>query len=97
MQAAQQLPPISLFDRLAEVERLVSENLCDDWVVRLEYTAGASPQERCWRPWGEAMSGLEGAVPVLDAIAECRDAYPEHTLRLCAEKRRVGARLYYPI
>ena len=96
MQAAQLLTHLpGTHHRLAEVERLISNHLCGDWVVRVEHSARVTDYCDGWQQWGKAFFAPGGAAPVLGAISRCRARHPAHSIRLWAEKLRPQAQLVF--
>ncbi|MEW5755744.1 MAG: ribulose bisphosphate carboxylase small subunit [Pseudomonadota bacterium] len=95
MQQLSRLPSLIKSDRLDEVEQLIGQNLCGDWILRIEHAAcDADPYLR-WQPWGDPFFAVNSSAPVIAAIRSCRVKLPKDSIRLCAEKLRPQTRLIY--
>jgi ribulose-bisphosphate carboxylase small chain len=54
------------------------------WALAVEYTDDAHPRNVYWDMWGAPMFDLRDAVGVMAEISACRDANPEHYVRVNA-------------
>lgn len=95
MQQLSRLPSLIQSDRLDEVEQLIGQNLCGDWILRIEHAACDTDPYLLWQPWGDPFFAVNSSVPVIAAIRSCRAKLPKHSIRLCAEKLRPQTRLIY--
>ena len=93
MQLDQRATPRPSVQSLEQIEKLVTENLRNEWIVRIEHTSRVCRYSTCWNSWGKALFALSDSPPVIDAITECRANHPTHAIRLCAEKVRPETRL----
>jgi ribulose bisphosphate carboxylase small subunit len=89
-----ELPCINTPD-LDKLESLIESSLTHDWVLRVEHTEEAIPESGSWRQWGETLFAIHEAMPVMDSIAACLDKYPQHNIRLNAEKVRPRTSMLY--
>ena len=84
---------------ITDLNRLVEGGLTHDWILRIEHfdpdTTRSQPQQ--WQPWGESLSKIQDALPVIDGIVACRAHYPMHSIRLHAEKLRPRTQIFYPV
>ena len=60
------------------------------WAVSVEFTDDPHPRNNYWDMWGLPMFGLADAAGVLHEINECRQAYPDWYIRVCAYDSRQG-------
>lgn len=95
MPLAQCHTPVILLAALNKVQQLVSQHLCGDWVIRIEYSEEATVASSRWAQWGKAMFALHNAEPVINAILSCQANYPAQAIRLSAEKMRPQTRMIY--
>ena len=95
MQLAQRYAPLTSLASLNEVQQVVAQHLCHDWVVRIEHADQAAVELNSWNQWDKAMFALRNVEPVIDAILSCRVNHPGHAIRLNAEKMRPQTRMIY--
>jgi ribulose-bisphosphate carboxylase small chain len=60
------------------------------WAVSVEFTDDPHPRNNYWDMWGLPMFDLLDAAGVLREINECRRAYPDRYIRVCAYDSRQG-------
>ena len=60
------------------------------WAPSVEFTDDPHPRNNYWDMWGLPMFGLADAAGVLHEINECRQAYPDWYIRVCAYDSRQG-------
>jgi hypothetical protein len=80
---------------LAEVEKLINENLLGEWAIRIEHTADITPGYTRWQQWGETLYAVSEAANVLGMIDACRTSYPTSVIRIHAERFRPPVQFYY--
>jgi ribulose bisphosphate carboxylase small subunit len=80
---------------LDRIEQLVTDSLRGDWIVRVEHTNKVSRYNTSWQSWGKALFAIKDPTPVIDAIMACRANYPNHAIRLHAEKVNPAVRFVY--
>jgi ribulose-bisphosphate carboxylase small chain len=54
------------------------------WAVSVEYTDDAHPRNTYWEMWGPPMFDLKDPAGIMDEIKACRDANPQHYIRITA-------------
>ena len=63
------------------------------WAVSVEFTDDPHPRNNYWDMWGLPMFGLADPAGALREINECRQAYPDRYIRVCAyDRARAGRR-----
>lgn len=95
MQLDQSATPLPSVQCLDQIDKLVTENLRGEWIVRIEHTSRVCRHSTCWNSWGKALFAITESAPVIDAITACRANHPTHAIRLCAEKVRPETRLIF--
>ncbi len=73
-----------------EISLQVQYCLDNDWPLSVEYTDDPHPRNIYWEMWGLPMFDLKDAAGVLEEINACRDAYPEHYIKLSAYDASLG-------
>ncbi|MGI8721451.1 MAG: ribulose bisphosphate carboxylase small subunit [Geodermatophilaceae bacterium] len=73
-----------------EISKQVQYCLDNEWPLSVEYTDDPHPRNIYWEMWGLPMFDLKDAVGVLEEINACRDAYPEHYIKLSAYDASLG-------
>lgn len=58
--------------------------LQNGWAVSVEYTDDPHPRNTYWDMWGMPMFDLKGAAGVMAEVTACRDAFPDHYIKLNA-------------
>lgn len=95
MQRVRSLYPASNLPSLGEVSNLVRQGLGPDWVIRIEHLLPDSPPGSRWTAWDKARFAPRDPTSIIDTIHRCHQAYPDHAIRLCAEKLRPETQLVY--
>jgi ribulose-bisphosphate carboxylase small chain len=68
------------------------------WALVIEHTADASANNRYWNRWGIPIHDPEDSEAVMHEINACREAYPEHYIRVNAcEAARGQARIRHSL
>lgn len=80
------LPPLT--DE--EISRQVQYCLDHDWPINVEYTDDPHPRNTYWEMWGLPMFDIQDAAAILSEINACRQAYPQHYVRVGAYDRTKG-------
>ena len=75
-----------------EIKAQVNYALENDWSVSVEYTDDPHPRNTLWEMWGLPMFDLEDAAGAVTEINRCREAYPNHYIRVNAYDPRHGRR-----
>jgi len=73
-----------------EISKQVQYCLDNDWPLSVEYTDDPHPRNIYWEMWGLPMFDLKDAAGVLEEINACRDAYPEHYIKVSAYDASLG-------
>ena len=80
------LPPLSAEQIAAQVHYAIAHG----WSVSIEHTDDPHPRNVYWQLWGLPMFDLTDPAPVLEALATCQQAYPDHYIRISAYDARLG-------
>lgn len=80
------LPPLT-DDEIAEQ---VAWALAHNWPVSLEHTDDPHPRNTYWSMWDLPMFDTGDPAAVLAQVRACREAWPEHYVRLNAYDARLG-------
>ncbi|MDO9599994.1 MAG: ribulose bisphosphate carboxylase small subunit [Azoarcus sp.] len=67
-----------------QITAQVAYCLQQGWAVSLEYTDDPHPRNNYWSMWGLPMFDLADPAGVMQELAACRDAQPEHYIRVNA-------------
>ncbi len=68
----------------AQIGKQVEYCLQQGWAVALEYTDDPHPRNTYWQMWGLPMFDLQDPAGVVQELNACRDANPEHYIRINA-------------
>lgn len=60
------------------------------WPVAIEYTDDPHPRNVYWEMWGLPLFDLKDPAGVMQEIAACRQAFPDHYIRVNGYDRRLG-------
>jgi ribulose-bisphosphate carboxylase small chain len=60
------------------------------WAVAVEFTDDPHPRNNLWEMWGLPMFGIADAAAGLAEIRACRDAHPDHYVRVSAYDASYG-------
>ena len=60
------------------------------WAVAVEFTDDPHPRNNLWEMWGLPMFDIADAAAGLAEIRACREAYPDHYVRVCAYDASYG-------
>ena len=66
--------------------------LNNNWSVSIEFTDDPHPRNTLWEMWGLAMFDLEDPSAVAHEANQCREAYPNHYIRVNAYEPRHSRR-----
>lgn len=67
-----------------QISKQVKFCLDKGWAVNLEYTDDPHPRNTYWEMWGQPMFDLRDPAGVMLEVKACRDAFPNHYVRLSA-------------
>ncbi len=73
-----------------QIKAQVQYCLEHDWPVAVEYTDDPHPRNIYWDMWGQPMFDLRDAAGVMNEINACRNAFPNHYVRVNCYDRRLG-------
>ena len=76
----------SFLPDLTDTQIAAQINYCleQNWAVALEFTDDPHPRNTYWEMFGMPMFDLHDAAGVLAELNECRQAFPQHYIRLMA-------------
>jgi ribulose-bisphosphate carboxylase small chain len=66
----------------AEIRAQVEYCLKNNWVVSVEFTDDPHPRNTYWEMWGMPMFDVKDAAGIMHEINQCRNAYPNHYVRV---------------
>ncbi|MFI4922962.1 MAG: ribulose bisphosphate carboxylase small subunit [Burkholderiales bacterium] len=72
------LPDFSDTEIRAQVEYCLKNN----WAVSVEFTDDPHPRNTYWEMWGMPMFDVKDAAGIMHEINQCRNAYPNHYVRV---------------
>ena len=64
--------------------------LRNGWAVSVEFTDDPHPRNTFWEMWGMPMFDLKDAAGVMREVEACRDAYPDHYIKVNAFDSQSG-------
>src|SRR5260370_23157496 len=73
-----------------EIDRQLDYALGQGWALSVEFTDDPHRRNNYWDMWGLPMFGLADPAGALHEINECREAYPDRYIRVCAYDARPG-------
>lgn len=65
-----------------QIGRQVKYCLDHEWAVGIEYTDDPHPRNTYWQMWGQPMFDLKDPAGVMMELAEARQAFPNHYIRI---------------
>ena len=74
------LPELTDDQITAQVEYCLN----NEWAIGVEYTDDPHPRNFLWEMWGNPMFDLRDAAGVIMEVKACRQAFPDHYIRLHA-------------
>jgi ribulose-bisphosphate carboxylase small chain len=74
----------------AEITLQIQYCLDNNWPLSVEFTDDPHPRNNLWEMWGLPMFDLKDAAGVLLEINACRNAYPNHYIKLNAYDATLG-------
>jgi ribulose-bisphosphate carboxylase small chain len=76
-----------------EIEKQIRYSISNGWAMMVEYTDDPHPRNYLWEMWKQPEFDLEedDVDVVLQEVHDCREAYPNHYLRLVAYDPRLGS------
>jgi ribulose-bisphosphate carboxylase small chain len=73
-----------------QVRAQVQYCLDKGWPVAIEYTDDPHPRNVYWEMWGLPLFDLKDPAGVMQEVAACRKAFPNHYIRVNGYDRRLG-------
>ena len=75
-----------------EIEAQIRYALNNGWAIMVEYTDDPHPRNNLWDMWKQPSFDLEpdDAAEALQDVNDCRDAYPNHYIKLVAYDASLG-------
>ncbi len=67
-----------------QIKAQIEYALDQGWAVNVEYTDDPHPRNTYWEMWGLPMFDLRDPVGVMEEVQACRDAHPNHYIRVGA-------------
>lgn len=67
-----------------QIKAQIEYALEQGWAVNVEYTDDPHPRNTYWEMWGLPMFDLRDPVGVMQEVQSCRDAFPNHYIRVSA-------------
>jgi len=80
------LPDLTDDEIRAQVQYAVDRG----WAVAVEFTDDPHPRNVLWEMWGLPMFGIADAAAAMHEVTGCREAYPEHYIRVSAYDASLG-------
>ena len=76
-----------------EIEKQIKYAINNGWAMMVEYTDDPHPRNFLWEMWKQPDFELEedDVDTVMEDIHDCREAYPNHYIKLVAYDSRLGA------
>ena len=73
-----------------EISAQVNYCVENDWALAVEYSDDPHPRNVYWEMWGLPMFDITDAAAVLYELNKCREAFPNHYIRVSAYDSRLG-------
>lgn len=73
-----------------EIRKQVEYALQNGWTINVEFTDDPHPRNVYWDMWGLPMFDVTDAAAIMYEINKCREAYPNHYIRVNAYDRSRG-------
>ena len=67
-----------------QISAQVEYCLNNGWAIGVEYTDDPHPRNYLWEMWGMPMFDLRDAAGVMMEVRACRQAFPDHYIRINA-------------
>jgi ribulose-bisphosphate carboxylase small chain len=67
-----------------EIKLQIDYCLNNGWALSIEHTDDAHPRNTYWDMWGAPMFDLRDPAGVMTELADCREANPQHYIRINA-------------
>ena len=73
-----------------EIKAEVRYCLDNDWAFSIEHTDDPHPRNAYWEMWGLPMFEMRNPDDAMDQINECREAFPNHYIKVNGYDRTQG-------
>ena len=73
-----------------EIRKQVEYALQKGWAINVEFTDDPHPRNVYWEMWGLPMFDVTDPAAIMYEINKCREAYPNHYIRVNAYDRSYG-------
>jgi ribulose-bisphosphate carboxylase small chain len=73
-----------------EIRAQAQYALDQGWAVAVEFTDDPHPRNVYWEMWGLPMFEVTDAAAVVYEVSKCREAFPDHYIKLSAYDARHG-------
>jgi ribulose-bisphosphate carboxylase small chain len=80
------LPDLTDGEIAAQIQYAISQG----WSIAVEFTDDPHPRNNLWEMWGLPMFDISDAAAGLQEVRACREAYPEHYVRVSAYDATYG-------
>lgn len=80
------LPPLTDAQIKAQIQYCLDQN----WPINIEYTDDIHPRNFLWHMWGLPMFDLRDAAAIMMEVTRCREAFPNHYIKVNAYDRSLG-------
>ncbi len=67
-----------------QIKEQIEYALEQGWAVNVEYTDDPHPRNTYWEMWGLPIFDLRDPVGVMEEVQACREAHPNHYVRVSA-------------
>ncbi len=80
------LPDLTDGEIAAEIQYAIGQG----WTIAVEFTDDPHPRNNLWEMWGLPMFDIADAAAGLQEVRACRQAYPDHYVRVSAYDASYG-------
>ncbi|HVB43770.1 MAG TPA: ribulose bisphosphate carboxylase small subunit [Streptosporangiaceae bacterium] len=80
------LPDFTDAEIMAQIQYAIDRG----WAVAVEFTDDPHPRNVLWEMWGLPMFGVADPAAAMLEVNACRDAYPDHYVRVTAYDSSLG-------
>jgi ribulose-bisphosphate carboxylase small chain len=67
-----------------QIKAQIEYALEQGWALNVEYTDDPHPRNTYWEMWGLPMFDLRDPEGIMEEVRACREAFPQHYIRLSA-------------
>jgi ribulose-bisphosphate carboxylase small chain len=73
-----------------EIRAQVEYSIGQGWALAVEFTDDPHPRNTYWEMWDLPMFDVKDPAAVMFELARCREAYPQHYIRISAYDASLG-------